>query len=404
MAGPSRRPSRSPGRSPVTTAPPTTPSGYDPTELQSAYNLGGAPSSGTGETVAIVDAYNDPDALSNLSTYRAEWGLPAVCGGTTTTGCAKVTVENQSGGTRLPSSNVGWSEEISVDLDMVSAICPDCNILLVEASSPTFSNLGAAELTAAAAHPVSIGNSYGGAESSSETSYDSYYGSGSEKGIAITAATGDDGYGVEYPAASPDVIAVGGTTLSPVSSPPEGGRAWAETAWANAGSGCSGYEAQPLWQTHVVPSACTNRAVADVAAVANPSTGVAVYDSYGLNGWTVFGGTSVATQVISAIYARGTSPVSAGAGQLYAAASSSYATDFYDVTSGSNGSCSVPDLCTAGTGWDGPTGLGTPNGAGAFWAVARPIRPPNSSAQIVRPNRPPNSSAQFVRPVRTVRT
>jgi subtilase family serine protease len=249
---------------------------------------------------------------------------------------------------------------------MVSAICPDCNILLVEANSPTFSNLGAAELTAAAAGPVSIGNSYGGAESSSEASYDSYYGAGNEKTIAITAATGDDAYGAEYPAASPDVIAVGGTTLSPVSPPPQSGRAWTETAWSDAGSGCSSYEPQPTWQAGVVPSGCTKRAVADVSAVANPSTGVAVYDSHGLGGGTVFGGTSVATQIISATYARGTAPVSAGAGQLYAAASSSYAADFYDVTSGSNGSFGVTDLCTAGPGWDGPTGLGTPDGAAAF--------------------------------------
>jgi len=162
-----------------------------------------------------------------------------------------------------------------------------------------------------------------------------------------------------------------------VSPPPQSGRAWTETAWSDAGSGCSSYEPQPTWQAGVVPSGCTwqagvvpsgctKRAVADVSAVANPSTGVAVYDSHGLGGGTVFGGTSVATQIISATYARGTAPVSAGAGQLYAAASSSYAADFYDVTSGSNGSFGVTDLCTAGPGWDGPTGLGTPDGAAAF--------------------------------------
>ena len=196
----------------------------------------------------------------------------------------------------------------SVDLDMVSAICPDCNILLVEASSPTFSNLGAAELTAGAARPVSIGNSYGGGESSSETSLDTYY---DQPGIAITAATGDSGFGVEYPAASRDVIAVGGTTLSPASN----SRGYTETAWSGAGSGCSAYEAQLPWQSTFV-SGCTMRAVADVSAVADPNTGVAVYDTDGLSGWTVFGGTSVATQIISAMYAWGTGSTSTGAQQL----------------------------------------------------------------------------------------
>jgi subtilase family serine protease len=314
--------------------------------------------------VAIVDAYNDPNALSDLTTYRRYWGLPTlnISGGPT------FTEVKQTSGFRQPSSNVGWSEEISVDLDMVSAICPNCNILLVEAYSPTFANLGAAENTAAGYKPVSIGNSYGGGESSSETSLDGYY---NHPGIAITAATGDEGYGVEYPAASPYVVAVGGTTLTQAAS---GSRSWTETAWSGAGSGCSAVEAQPTWQSSVLAisgngpgqGACSKRAVADVSAVADPNTGVAVYDSYGLSGWTVFGGTSVATQIIAAVYGlagKSTSWTSTNppASYLYGAPSN----DFYPVTSGTNGSCGT-DLCNAVPGWDGPTGLGTPDGTGAF--------------------------------------
>ena len=313
---------------------------------------------GTGETVAIVDAYDDPYALANLSTYRAQWGLEPVCSGSVATGCVTFSKVNQNGQQRpLPSGSTSWSQEISLDLDMVSATCPRCNILLVEAQSPTFANLGTAEDTAAAAKPVSIGNSYGGGEWTSETSYDSYY---THRGIAITAATGDAGYGVIYPASSPNVIAVGGTTLSPASG---SSRGWSETTWSGGGSGCSTVEPQPTWETPFsnISSVCAKRAVADVAAVADPNTGVAVYDSYGLRGWTVFGGTSVSTQIISGVYALagGLGSATAASG-LYAAPG-----DLFDVTSGSNGSCGS-DLCNAGVGWDGPTGLGSPNGIGAF--------------------------------------
>ncbi len=339
---------------------PVTPSGYSPADLQQAYNLTAASATdGKGKTVAIVDAYDDPEALSNVSTYRAQWGLPPICSGLVTNNCVQFTKVNQNGGTSpLPIPSIGWSEEISLDLDMVSAICPNCNVLLVEANSASFANLGTAENTAAARNPVSIGNSYGGSESSAETSYDSYY---THPGIAITAATGDDGYGVIYPAASPDVIAAGGTTLSPASG---SSRGWSETAWSDTGSGCSAVEPQPSWQRSVsnITSHCANRAAADVAAVADPNTGVAVYDTFGLRGWTVFGGTSVSTQIISGVYALagGLGSATAASG-LYAAPSS----DFFNVTSGSNGVCGS-DLCTAGVGWNGPTGLGTPDGPGAF--------------------------------------
>jgi len=170
----------------------TTPAGYGPADLQSAYALPSA-TAGALQTVAIVDAYNDPYAESDLAVYRSQYGLPAC---TTANGCFHKV--NQSGGTSYPRSNTGWAEEISLDLDMVSAACPSCHILLVEASSNSFTNLGTAE-NYAAAHANAISNSYGGGEFSSESGYDTAY--FNHPGLVITASSGDSGYGVEYPAA-----------------------------------------------------------------------------------------------------------------------------------------------------------------------------------------------------------
>ena len=336
------------------------PAGYGPSDLQAAYNLTAASSSGgRGETVAVVDAYDDPYAQANLASYRAEYGLPPLCGGWVSRGCVTFSKINQEGQPfPLPSADPGWSQEISVDVDTVSAICPNCNILLVEADAATIQSLGTAEDSAAAAGAVSIGNSFGVSEERSETSDDRYF---DHPGVAVTAASGDDGYGTQYPAASPDVIAVGGTTLSTASGTSRG---FSETAWSGDGSGCSTAEPQPRWQRKVttITGDCGGRAIADVAAVADPATGVAVYDTFELPGWTVFGGTSVSAQIIAALYGlvdnAGGSSTAAG---LYAASPAG----FFDVTAGSDGSCGS-DLCTAGAGWDGPTGLGTPDGTSAF--------------------------------------
>lgn len=333
----------------------STVSGYRPSNLRAAYSLPST-TAGAGQTVAIVDAYNDPDAAANLATYRSYFGIPAC---TTSSGCLKIV--NQSGGTKLPSKNGGWSQEISLDLDMVSAVCPNCKILLVEASTASLANLGTAVNTAARLGATEISNSYGGSESSSDTSYDtSYY---DHPGIAVTASTGDSGYGVEYPAASPYVTAAGGTTLN------DSNGVYSQTAWSGSGSGCSAYDPQPAWQKSLtnITSNCGHRAVADVSADADPNTGVAVYDSYsyqGYSGWLVFGGTSVASPVLASTYALAGNAASAGEGASYIYAHDTSAT-ITDVTSGSTGSCGS-DLCNAGSGWDGPTGLGTPNGVGGF--------------------------------------
>lgn len=331
-------------------------SGYTPCDLQSAYAI---PSTTTTNTVAIVDAYNDPNAEADLGVYRSQFGLPAC---TTANGCfSKV---NQTGGTKYPRNNGGWAQEISLDLDMVSALCASCHILLVEASSNSFSNLLAAE-DYATAHANYISNSWSGGESSGESSYDSHF---AHAGKVYVFATGDSGYGSQYPATSPYVTAAGGTHLVSASNT----RGWTETAWSGAGSGCSSYEAQPSWQQTVsnITSVCSKRAEADVSAVADPNTGVDVYDSYsyqGLSGWLVFGGTSVATPIIATVYAIAGNASTAvptstsGASYLY-----SHTSSLNDVTSGSNGSCGGTDLCTSVAGWDGPTGLGTPNGTGGF--------------------------------------
>jgi subtilase family serine protease len=324
-----------------------TPSGFFPADLQSAYNLPSA-TAGSGQTVAIVDAYDDPTAEADLAVYRSQFGLPAC---TTANGCFKKV--NQTGGTTYPRKNGGWAQEISLDVDMVSAICPNCHILLVEASSNSFANLGAA-VNYAAAHANAVSNSYGGSDVADSSA--PYY---NHPGVAITASSGDAGYGVEFPASSHYVTAVGGTSLTRAGNT----RGWSETAWNGAGSGCS-TENVALSGAASFGTGCSGRAEADVSAVANPSTGVAVYDStayQGLSGWLVFGGTSVSSPIIASVYALAGNEASIDNNYPYA-----HSTSLFDVTSGSNGSCPTSQWCNARTGWDGPTGLGTPNGAGAF--------------------------------------
>lgn len=324
-----------------------TPSGYGPADLRAAYKLGAT--GGAGQTIAIVDAYDDPKAESDLAVYRSQYGLTAC---TTANGCFRKV--DQSGGTNYPRGNTGWAEEISLDLDMASAICPNCHILLVEAKTNSFANLAAAVDEAAALGATVISNSYGGGEYSGEVSDQAHF---NHPGVAITVSSGDNGYGVEFPAASQYVTAVGGTTLTRNTS----ARGWSETVWSGAGSGCSAYITKPIWQPG---TGCARRTVADVSAVADPNTGVAVYDTYRLNpgGWLVFGGTSVSAPIIGGVYA-----LAGNAGSItYGSYSYSHTLSLFDVTSGSNGSCGGSYLCTAVAGFDGPTGNGTPNGTGGF--------------------------------------
>jgi N-acetylneuraminic acid mutarotase len=332
-----------------------TPAGYGPADLQSAYALP-SKTAGKGATVAIVDAYDDPVAESDLAVYRSTYGLPPC---TTANGCFRKI--NQNGGSEPPAQNESWATEISVDLDMVSAVCPNCRILLVEADDDSSQSLGAAEDEAVAQGAKYVSDSWGTEESyiqkGQEATWDREY--FDHPGVAITAASGDEGYQVSYPAASRDVVAVGGTTLTRDPSSPRG---WSETVWDGTGSGCSAYESKPSWQTD---TGCTNRTDNDVAAIADPDTGVAVYDSWGVEGWTVLGGTSVATPIIASAYALAGTPAGGTYPGSYPYANPSA---LNKVTSGSNGTCSPAYLCTGEPGYNGPSGLGTPEGVAAFQA------------------------------------
>jgi subtilase family serine protease len=319
-------------------------SALTPAQVRAAYGLNAA--SGGGRTVAIVDAYGYPNLERDLGIYRAQYGLPAC---TTANGCLKVM--NQTGGTSLPRTNVGWAQEQALDLDAVSATCPDCKIVMVQATNNSLANLATA-VNRAAAQPgvVAISNSYGGGDSAENSAYN-------HPGIAITASTGDAGFkGGSYPASSAFVTAVGGTSLKM-----SGTTRVSETAWSGAGSGCSTVIAQPSFQTTAV-TGCAKRAIADVSAAADPNTGgLSVYapTTARNSSWSQFGGTSESAPIIASVYAL------AGGGYSNATPYS-HTASLHDITSGSNGTCSVTQWCHARAGWDGPTGLGTPNGTGAF--------------------------------------
>jgi subtilase family serine protease len=316
---------------------------YGPADLQAAYALN-AKTGGIGQTVAIVDAMNDPTVASDLKLYRADYHLPACA---SVTQCFTKVNETGSASGPFPANDIGWSQEISLDVDMVSAICPNCRILLVEANTASFSDLAIAEDTAARLGATAISNSYGGGEYGGETSDQSHF---NHPGVMITASSGDSGYGPQFPAASQYVTAVGGTSLTRV------GSVFSESAWSGAGSGCSAFVSKPAWQTD---SGCPRRTIADVSAVADPNTGVVVV----YNGASyIFGGTSVSSPIIASVYALAGNARS----QVYGSRSYTHLSALNDITTGSNGSCSPLYLCNGESGYDGPTGNGTPKGAGAF--------------------------------------
>jgi subtilase family serine protease len=318
-----------------------------PAQLKSAYGLNGT--DGAGRTVAIVDAYGYPNLERDLTIYRAQYGMPAC---TTANGCLKI--RDQNGGTNLPRTNVGWDQEQALDVDAVSATCPTCKILVVQAKTSSFVNLGTAVNTAAAsAGVVAISNSYGGGDAADST-YGTYY---HHTGIAVTASTGDNGYqGASYPASSTYVTAVGGTSLSM-----SGTTRVSETVWSGAGSGCSTVNAA-IAAAASFDTGCAKRAMADVAAAADPNTGgLSVYapTSTQNSTWSQYGGTSESSPIIASVYAL--------AGTGYSNATPyAHPGNLFDITSGSNGTCPTTQWCHARAGWDGPTGLGTPNGTGAF--------------------------------------
>lgn len=327
------------------------PRGYGPQDLRDAYEIGAG--EGAGETVAVVVAYDYPTAARDLNRYRAEFGLPAC---TVASGCfTKVNQRGEEGD--YPRPERGWALEAALDLQMATAGCPGCDIVLVEANQASVGAIAKATETAATLAPV-VSHSYGLDEYNGVLDLvDSY----DEPGITNVASAGNSGYTLaSFPASAPSVLSVGGTSLRRADTP----RGWSERAWSSGSSGCSAYFAKPA---HQPGTDCRNRTVADVSAVADPDTGVAVYDSFGFagrKGWFVLGGTSTAAPVVAGMVAA------AGVGPTYSAADS-YAQPeaFTDVRRGRNGFCQGSEICTAGPGYDAPTGLGTPTGTGAFRPV-----------------------------------
>jgi len=322
----------------------TAPPGYTPANLQSAYGLQ-SNSEGMRQTVAVVVPYDDPTAAPDLGIYRSQYGLPPC---TTADGCfTKVDLA------AAPTNNAGWTQEAQIDMDMVSAVCPMCHIMLVEAPAADMPDLGTAVQTAVADGARVVDFTPSTPEFSGESSDDTYF---DEPGVAVVTSAGDSGYGVSYPAASPYVTAVGGTVLTANSGVARG---WTETAWSGTGSGCSAYEPAPSFQANL-STGCSGRMDNDVAAVAasaSSPTPMAFYDSFDSTGWGEAGGTPVAASVVAGIYALAGTPAS---GSTPASYPYSHPTLLNDITSGSDGTCSVTSWCTAGTGYDGPTGEGTP--------------------------------------------
>lgn len=337
----------------------TTPVGYGPAQLRGAYGVTGRVTSGI-PIIAVVTAFDNPNIKSDLDTYNRQFGLPSfpTCKGAIANSnvpCFKKV--NQTGGTTYPAVDRSWARETALDVEVAHAMCENCSILLVEATSATYDNLLASVDRARALGARIISNSWGSQEFSGQNAYDSHF---PQPGYVYTFSSGDTGYGAQYPAASPNVTAVGGTSLTVSGT----GTYVSETAWSGAGSGCSAYETKPASQTD---AQCAKRTIADVSAVADPNTGAAIYDStnaIGRQTWFVYGGTSLSTPIIAAMYAlAGFSGTQNGQMVPYQQGS---ITTLHDITTGSNGSCNGSYLCTAQNGYDGPTGLGTPKGSGAF--------------------------------------
>ncbi len=355
-----------------------------PQALHSAYSLPTETQASSAQTVAVIDAFDDPTAEADLGVYDETFGLPAC---TSADGCFRKL--NEHGQTSpLPPAEGEWASEISIDVQMAHAICQNCHVLLVEASSEEFSDLGAAVNAAVKAGATEVSNSYGGPEEPVLASLfselnTSYY---EHAGVVITASSGDCGYlnegcsgrlaAADFPASSPDVVAIGGTTLI------KRKEVWASTVWQGAGSGCSEIFAAPSWQSATPEFASTGcgaeRSVADVAAIANPSTGVEIYDSTpespgAPTGWGVWGGTSVASPIITAEFALagGSHGVAFPAATLYSHLGDGE--DLYDVVSGDNGACGASVACQGAVGYDGPTGVGSPIGLGAFASAGSPV-------------------------------
>jgi hypothetical protein len=392
LGGSPRTSSATVAAGPDTTVSESGPAAYSPQFIQEAYDTSWlSATAGTGTTVAIVDAYGDPDAIADLDVFRATDGLPAI----SHSACAPSTIASHSGGepcmvettqtgatTGLPGPN-GWDVEESLDLDAVSSMCPNCNILFIEASGTGNTALQTGDEEALKLGVKLISNSFGAIHSSGDSgawtaALDS---TGDASGAELFASTGDDGAYVDegytgsstpedtqYPAAEPYVTAVGGTELGTFA----GARGVGETAWSGAGAGCDTFDAQPAWQASV-GTGCSGRAVSDVSADADPDSGLNIYDTYSGGGWQVIGGTSLSaplTAAFTAVTAANADSSADSHGLLSGQWAYADASELNDITSGSDGSdCTgsasynASQICNARSGWDGPTGVGSISGA-----------------------------------------
>jgi hypothetical protein len=338
---------------------------FNPAQIRHAYgidqiNFGTVTGDGFGQTIAIVDAYNAPHIQSDLAAFDQAFRLPAP---------PSFKVINESGGTRLPRNNAGWALEASLDVEWVHATAPKANLLLVEANTNSYADLFTAVTTAANHSGVSVVSmSFGGGEFSGETSYDSVFTTPSgHQGVSFVASAGDSGAPAQYPSASPNVLSVGGTSLTIDSA----GNYISEVGWSNrsgaTGGGPSAIEGEPTYQAGVQNTGA--RGTPDVALVADPNTGVYVYDTYGYGGWLQVGGTSLSAPVWAGLIGiANQGRTAAKLDTLKNVPADVYtlpASDFHDITSGNNG-------YQAGTGYDFVTGLGTPKANLVVPALASP--------------------------------
>ncbi len=327
--------------------------GFTPAQIRAAYGFDQVAYTGAGQTIAIIDAYNDPKITADVATFSRQFGLPQfnVPGGPT------FRVESQTGSTTaLPRTDADWSEEIALDVEWAHAIAPAANILLVEANTDNFPDLLMATNHAKVQPAVSvISMSWDGDEFSGETSWDpAFLARKGHIGQTFVAAAGDDGSPAEWPAVSPFVLSVGGTSLTLAD-----GAYASESGWSDTSGGVAQFENEPSFQRHVQSTGF--RAAPDVAYDGDPDTGVAVYNSVPSSagtGWAEIGGTSEgAPQWAALIALADQGRALRGLGTLSNAQSILYtlpATDYHDVTLGTNGGY------PAGPGYDAVTGLGTP--------------------------------------------
>jgi subtilase family serine protease len=331
------------GRNPLKARPDVTraPQGLAPATVKSVYGFPTSPTAGRGQTIAIVDAFDDPNAEADLGVFSATFGLPSC---TTANGCFKKV--DQTGGTSYPRADSGWALEISLDVQWAHAIAPGANILLVEATTNSFTDLMAAE-DYAGRNAGYVSNSWGAGEFSGESAYDGHF---RQSGVSYFVSAGDAGLPAEYPSSSPYVISVGGTTLNFSS-----GVFTSETGWSGSGGGCSLYEtatsAQAGFGTYGQVNCAGQRATPDVSLVADPASGVSVYDSVrskGQRGWYVVGGTSASAPMWAARSAVTGATVDSG----YVYGSN---ITFRDITSGNNGASALVgyDLVTGRGSWLG---------------------------------------------------